>query len=113
MIFSQIMVTTAAGAAVNGGKNDSWNDRWLGHDTSKKDDNGKWIDTFYKDSRGNKIVTGYSDGCFITTRQNQAKLLNRLRNDWQFINGIQIKGSIFNDSYSNYMARYPNTRGLR
>ena len=90
-----------------GGVNNSAKNRWLAHDTSKKNLDGTWSDWTY----GNSNVTGYSDGCFITTRPNQNKLLNsQLRDTWKFTHGIQIKGTIVNDSYANYMSRYPNTR---
>ncbi len=95
-----------------GGINNSDKDRWLAHDTSKKDDKGNWINTTYL--LGDKeYVTGYSDGCFITTRENQKELLNTLKNTWNFTNGIQIKGSIINYNYNTYASMYPNTRGLK
>ena len=108
--------STISGISIGkyGGENNSRSDRWLGHDTSKKNSNDTWTDYTYEDSNGKDIITGYSDGCFITTRPNQAMLLNRLRNNWKFTNGIQIRGTIVNDSYSNYLSRYPYTiRGYK
>lgn len=77
--------------------------RWLGHDTSKKDTNkNDYID----------FGTGKSDGCFITSIDNQKELL-KLFSDWKFTNGVQLKGTINNMSYDYYKPHYPNTRGLR
>lgn len=78
--------------------------RWLEHDTSKWDANKKdFVD----------LGTGKSDGCFITTIENQKELLQTL-NSWNLSNGTQIGGSIINNmSYKYYLTHYPNTRGIR
>lgn len=78
--------------------------RWLEHDTSKWDVNKKdFVD----------LGTGKSDGCFITTIENQKELLQTL-NSWNLSNGTQIGGSTINNmSYKYYLTHYPNTRGIR
>ncbi len=95
----------------HGGIGNSWNDRWLGHDTSNNI-NGSYVDTIYT-LNGKDYITGYSDGCFITTRENQKELMNNLKNKWKFTNGIQIKGSIINYNYNDYITLYPNTKGWK
>ena len=106
--------TTVDGTKIlNDGRDKPDEPRWLGHDTSKKEMKknnltgkaewtGNWID----------LKTGKSDGCFITTIDNQKALLHLL-NDWHFTNGVQIKGTINNMNYNYYMSHYPNTRGAK
>ena len=108
LVLNNTKTISGINIGLHGGENNNWTDRWLAHDTSKLLNNGTYIDTTY----GGDIVTGYSAGCFITTRDNQNSLLQYLGN-WNFSHGIQISGTIYNDSYTNYLSKYPNTRGLR
>ena len=71
-----------------GGVNNSNIDRWLAHDDSKKGSMNNWISTDYL----------YSDGCFVTTRENQKKILEQLAS-WNLTHGYQIRSGLYNTSY--------------
>lgn len=61
--------------------------RWLVHDNTKIENNNI---TYYPYQ--------YSDGCFVTTYQNQELLLNKLQ-IWNLSKGYQINTYLLNESY--------------
>ena len=77
-----------------------YTDRWLAHDNSKKDDTNNWITTTFVDG-GKRFSTQYSDGCFVTTRENQRRLLEKLQK-WGLAGGYQITGTIVGQKYKKY-----------
>lgn len=95
--------TTISGIAIgnNGGRDNSYEDRWLEHDNSKKDKTtNNWITTtFFTNHK--YIPTQYSDGCFVTTRENQRRLLEKLQR-WGLAGGYQIAGTIVERKYRRY-----------
>lgn len=60
---------------INTGNNGGGDIRWLEHDD-------------------NNLLFQYSDGCFVTTVDNQKELLERLKN-WNTSYGYQIKTTIY------------------
>ena len=93
--------TTVSGIRIgnNGGRDNSYEDRWLGHDNSKKDKTtNNWITTtFFTNDK--YIPTQYSDGCFVTTRETQRRLLEKLQR-WGMAGGYQIAGTIMEQRYN-------------
>ena len=77
-----------------------YTDRWLAHDNSKKDDTNNWITTTFVEG-GKRFSTQYSDGCFVTTRENQRRLLEKLQK-WGLAGGYQITGTIVGQKYKKY-----------